>query len=53
MKNSKKLFLFLLVGMFMLSFGSAAITTTLNSPADNYILLTNPQMFNGSSVGTG
>ena len=32
---------------------SAVVTTTINSPADNYVLLSNPQAFSGSSSSTG
>ncbi len=39
--------------MFLISFASAAVTTTLNSPADEGIVYDNPVTFNASAEVTG
>jgi len=52
---NKKLSILLLLGLFIfcISFVSAAVTTTLNSPADDSIAYVNPVTFNASAEVTG
>ncbi len=52
---NKKLSILLLLGLFIfcISFASAAITTTLNSPVDDSIAYVNLVTFNASASVTG